>query len=384
MNEMVFARCSINGVVYGAPLEADAADERADAAARAPRPPPSPRGGEDEAVPFDSTALRRAYAAGGAAAERIDEFMTIVATCHAALPVRADGRSSVAEGRKERPSDREWAEGELSFKAASPDEGALLLGAAEAGWACESALRQQLLVRVHGEPRGYEVLALNVFSATRKRMSVLLLEEATGRLLVCCKGADDTMLELVCTDDADAAAVATPPKRPAGGAARVGSGGGGGGGGDRRELHRAATLSHLLEFATTGLRTLVFAIGYPSEEEASRWLAQFHEASMAGEGREERLDAVAARLETGLRLVGVSAVEDRLQPGVPQTIEALQRGGIHIWMLTGARALLSWGVGGCAGLGRWVGLTGVRAHGGGEGRRSRQSALRARCVGCAS
>lgn len=34
-------------------------------------------------------------------------------------------------------------------------------------------------------------------------------------------------------------------------------------------------------------------------------------------------------------LIGATAVEDRLQDDVPQTIHSLQEGGIKIWMLTG-------------------------------------------------
>lgn len=36
-----------------------------------------------------------------------------------------------------------------------------------------------------------------------------------------------------------------------------------------------------------------------------------------------------------MRLVGVTAIEDKLQDGVPQTIANLQMAGIKIWVLTG-------------------------------------------------
>lgn len=36
-----------------------------------------------------------------------------------------------------------------------------------------------------------------------------------------------------------------------------------------------------------------------------------------------------------MELVGVTAIEDKLQDGVPQTIANLQNAGIKIWVLTG-------------------------------------------------
>lgn len=51
--------------------------------------------------------------------------------------------------------------------------------------------------------------------------------------------------------------------------------------------------------------------------------------------REETLMQVYSEFERGLFLLGATAVEDRLQDDVPETIKDLQRAGIKIWMLTG-------------------------------------------------
>lgn len=51
--------------------------------------------------------------------------------------------------------------------------------------------------------------------------------------------------------------------------------------------------------------------------------------------REEKIEAVCEELETDLRLLGATAVEDRLQDEVPETIADLKRGGIKIWVATG-------------------------------------------------
>jgi phospholipid-translocating ATPase len=52
--------------------------------------------------------------------------------------------------------------------------------------------------------------------------------------------------------------------------------------------------------------------------------------------REERMAAEQERIEHGLHLVGATAVEDRLQDGVPACLVALAAAGIKVWVLTGA------------------------------------------------
>lgn len=44
---------------------------------------------------------------------------------------------------------------------------------------------------------------------------------------------------------------------------------------------------------------------------------------------------VAELIEKELILLGCTAIEDKLQDGVPNCIETLSRAGIKIWMLTG-------------------------------------------------
>eukprot|EP00605_Chrysophyceae_sp_TOSAG23-4_P002081 GSChrysophyteH1.ASY1.ANO1.2302.1 assembled CDS len=47
------------------------------------------------------------------------------------------------------------------------------------------------------------------------------------------------------------------------------------------------------------------------------------------------MDACAANLEKGMELLGITAIEDRLQDEVPETIASLAQAGIVVWMLTG-------------------------------------------------
>ena len=53
------------------------------------------------------------------------------------------------------------------------------------------------------------------------------------------------------------------------------------------------------------------------------------------ENREERLSEVYEEIEVGMSLIGATAIEDKLQDGVPEAIANLGRAGIKIWVLTG-------------------------------------------------
>ncbi|KAF9918043.1 hypothetical protein BX616_010514, partial [Lobosporangium transversale] len=95
------------------------------------------------------------------------------------------------------------------------------------------------------------------------------------------------------------------------------------------------TMDHIQEYATTGLRTLLYGHRYLSEEEYSQWAKQYANAQSALEGRQEKLEQAAELLEQNLDMTGATAIEDKLQVGVPETIDKLRRAGIRLWMLTG-------------------------------------------------
>ena len=51
--------------------------------------------------------------------------------------------------------------------------------------------------------------------------------------------------------------------------------------------------------------------------------------------REEQMDELYEEIEKNMKLLGMTAIEDKLQDGVPECIEKLTRASIKIWMLTG-------------------------------------------------
>ena len=66
--------------------------------------------------------------------------------------------------------------------------------------------------------------------------------------------------------------------------------------------------------------------------------------------RDEKLDIVNAKLEHELEIVGSTAIEDRLQEEVPETIIALKQIGVKVWVLTGDKVETAINIGYSAGL----------------------------------
>ena len=85
------------------------------------------------------------------------------------------------------------------------------------------------------------------------------------------------------------------------------------------------------------MRTLCLAYRDISQEEYSRWSKIYDEAARTINNRGEELDKAAELIEKDLTLLGSTAIEDKLQDGVPDTIHTLMEAGIKVWVLTGDR-----------------------------------------------
>ncbi|KAK4191244.1 putative phospholipid-transporting ATPase DNF3 [Podospora australis] len=92
---------------------------------------------------------------------------------------------------------------------------------------------------------------------------------------------------------------------------------------------------HVDDFATEGLRTLIYAYRYLEEDEYKKWKETFHEATTSLVNRQAMIEDAAELIEKDFDLAGATAIEDKLQPGVPETIDKLRRANIKVWMLTG-------------------------------------------------
>ncbi|KAL6876062.1 hypothetical protein HDV57DRAFT_150574 [Trichoderma longibrachiatum] len=92
---------------------------------------------------------------------------------------------------------------------------------------------------------------------------------------------------------------------------------------------------HVDDFAAEGLRTLLYAFRYVDEEAYAEWKAAYKEAETSLVDRQERIEIAAEKIEEHFELAGATAIEDKLQDGVPETIDKLRRANVKVWMLTG-------------------------------------------------
>jgi len=182
----------------------------------------------------------------------------------------------------------------------------------------------------------WEILAVNKFDSQRKRMSIMLRSppELGSVVVLFCKGADSAMLDpAVCSGSQNILSGNT-----AGDANKANKLGMMANENEDAEWETAQMLgmqSHLGEFASEGLRTLVLGVRFLTDSESEKWLRLYQKAASSLKNRDKRLRDAAFAIETNLHIVGATAVEDKLQVGVPETIATLSKAGIKLWVLTG-------------------------------------------------
>ncbi|XP_065215293.1 probable phospholipid-transporting ATPase IA isoform X3 [Planococcus citri] len=219
-----------------------------------------------------------------ATASTIRHFLTLLSVCHTVIP--------------EKDSENE---NKILYHASSPDERALLLGAQDFGFTFDTRTPHSVEINTVFGREKYEILNVLDFTSARKRMSVIV-RTADDKIILYCKGADNVIFE------------------------RLSSKG---------QTFCDETLYHLQEFANSGLRTLCCGMVEIPADKYNKWKLLHHEASTTLDNRETKLEEVSNMIEVDLHLLGATAVEDKLQDKVPETIEALLRADINVWVLTG-------------------------------------------------
>ncbi|KHJ30289.1 putative aminophospholipid [Erysiphe necator] len=92
---------------------------------------------------------------------------------------------------------------------------------------------------------------------------------------------------------------------------------------------------HIDDFASEGLRTLLFGYRFFDEKEYISWKKIYTDATTSLVDRQTLIEKAGDLIEYDFELSGATAIEDKLQKGVPETIDKLRRANIKIWMLTG-------------------------------------------------
>ncbi|KAL3686628.1 hypothetical protein R1sor_009202 [Riccia sorocarpa] len=302
-NQMDFFRCTIAGVTYGkGTTEVEKAaqrlgvpvggnvDPRGEVEESEDRGSAASNADQEKGFNFYDPRLLAGNWTREPNKEVVQLFFRTLALCHTVIP----------EGKVEDF-------GSLKYRAESPDEAALVVAAKNFGFCFYKRSPSAVQVREdtgNGEyiDITYELLNVLEFSSARKRMSVIL-RFPDGRLILLSKGADSVILGRV------------DPSR--------------------KEFVRS-TVEHLNQFGEVGLRTLVLAYRELGEQEYQDWQVKYAEArSIVGPGREPQIEKLDEQIEQKLIVIGGTGVEDKLQEGVPESIDRLARAGINLWVLTG-------------------------------------------------
>ena len=236
---------------------------------------------------------------------KIAEFLTALSVCHTVQVASKENVSGVAgyDNKGYVPDDDNEV---LEYNASSPDEKALVEACAMFGmkFLGEDENGQIIKTKIEDSRSGlkstklYEKLFVLEFDSTRKRMSVIV-RYPCGKIMLVTKGAETSVL----------------PKCIRG---------------PIKESNK-----HIDEYALVGLRTLAIAVKELSANDLDNFENQFNSAQQAIEGRDEKIREVYEMIERDYSLLGATAVEDKLQDGVKETLVNMGIAGISVWILTG-------------------------------------------------
>ncbi|EME47841.1 hypothetical protein DOTSEDRAFT_123070 [Dothistroma septosporum NZE10] len=225
---------------------------------------------------------------------RVRDLVLALALCHNVTPTTEEGADGQAK---------------ISYQASSPDEVAIVQWTETVGLRLAHRGRRQISLQFTGNDKtAVRVEILNVFPFTSdsKRMGIIvrflrsshLSKDENGEIIFYQKGADTVMSSIVAAND---------------------------------WLDEETG-----NMAREGLRTLVVGRKTLSAQQYTAFSTAYAEASLSLSGRDAATTGVVKQhLERDLELLGVTGVEDKLQPHVKPSLELLRNAGIKIWMLTG-------------------------------------------------
>eukprot|EP00347_Sterkiella_histriomuscorum_P003801 403362887 len=196
---------------------------------------------------------------------------------------------------------------EIRYQASSPDELALVQGARDFGLMLVSRNHNKLELenKLLDVKEIYKVVAEFPFDSTRKCMSVIVRDQFM-RYYLLTKGADSVMLDKINFEKA---------KNP--------------------KLKEVVS-NDLSQYSREGLRTLVMAMRQVPEKEFMTFQKIYSKLVNSNSPyKDKKITELYQKMENKLKYVGCTAIEDKLQDGVPQTIAMLIKADIRFWMLTG-------------------------------------------------
>ncbi|XP_067842769.1 phospholipid-transporting ATPase IH isoform X4 [Heptranchias perlo] len=224
--------------------------------------------------------------------EREELFFRALCLCHTVQVKREDQ----TDYQKKQHQQQERSSVYIS---SSPDEIALVEGVKRLGFTFLQLKDNYMeLENREAEVERFELLQILNFDSVRRRMSVIVRSD-TGDIILFCKGADSSIFPRV------------------------------------REGKLELVRQRVQQNAVEGLRTLCVAYKVLSCEEYDEVHTLLQNAKLALQERDRKLAEAYDVVERNLNLLGATAVEDRLQDKAADTVEALQKAGMKVWVLTG-------------------------------------------------
>ncbi|KAJ3285440.1 hypothetical protein HDU79_007340 [Rhizoclosmatium sp. JEL0117] len=243
--------------------------------------------------------------------QQMFDFLQAMALCHSVVPDLSQAQidSDLPPFNSEEKMPNVHTVSSIVYQSSSADEVAIVNAARDLSFIYKTRTPTTLTLNLLSQmvDSDYQILNTIEFTSDRKRMSTVY-RYPDGRLMLLTKGADNVILERLRSDSELSA--------------------------EDLEI-KAKTLRDTEDYATEGLRTLLYAYKELDPAVYEAWDEKYAEATTSIVNRAAAVAAVAEELERGLTLLGATAIEDKLQEGVPDTIENLRRANIRVWMLTG-------------------------------------------------
>ncbi|EGC35956.1 hypothetical protein DICPUDRAFT_32597 [Dictyostelium purpureum] len=271
-NKMVFSKCSINGKVYNNAMRSQLSNELFNNEDNNDSFKNSPTSISSNKEPTDHQ-------------KYISEFLLNMCICNSAI-CEIDKDSNEV------------------YQSQSPDEISLLECAKINRYQFKSRSTSEIKIKILNTEKVFQLLAVMDFTSERRRMSVCVRDPETMKIFIYTKGADSIMIEKLSNME-------------------------------KQSDLLIKTKEHIQQFSTEGLRTLILAMKEIPQNYFDQWFIEYNQALQLIEDRDERLNELYEQLEIDLCLIGCTAIEDKLQNGVPESIEYLLKANIKIWVITG-------------------------------------------------
>ena len=276
-NIMEFKKCFINGKVYGAESELNECNN------------------EKFSINGDMQAYKTLISKPKNEDERIereilDMYFILLSTCHDVFPEK----------------DKE----NIKYQGSSPDDIALVKGAQQLGYEFieKNFTNIKVFNRINEEMLEFEIHCIIPFDSERKRMSVILKDIKKNRYILFSKGSDSVMLEGLSSKNKPLITKFSYNE-------------------EQEEIEQI-----LNKFSREGLRILTMGFKELSPKLFTSFIKKYNDLR---KHNPNHLYELYNEIEKDLTFLGCSAIEDKLQYGVPETINILMTCGIRIWVLTG-------------------------------------------------